>query len=90
MFLREAERQQLQALLHTEVLRLIVSLQRRFRAHLERKQFIRMRDAAVCIQVNVTLFHTVLQWVFIHILVNSGKCKAEIVKHERCTVELSF
>lgn len=50
VFLREAERQQLQALLHTEVLRLIVSLQRRFRAHLERKQFIRMRDAAVCIQ----------------------------------------
>uniref|UniRef100_A0A3Q3MCD1 Myosin IXA n=1 Tax=Mastacembelus armatus TaxID=205130 RepID=A0A3Q3MCD1_9TELE len=51
VFLREAERQKLQALLHREVLRLIVMLQRRFRARLERKQFVRMREAAVCIQV---------------------------------------
>uniref|UniRef100_A0AAX7SUX6 Myosin IXA n=1 Tax=Astatotilapia calliptera TaxID=8154 RepID=A0AAX7SUX6_ASTCA len=50
VFLREAERQQLQAFLHKEVLRLIVMLQRRFRAQLERKQFVRMREAAVCIQ----------------------------------------
>ncbi|XP_041822748.1 unconventional myosin-IXAa isoform X2 [Chelmon rostratus] len=50
VFLREAERQRLQALLHGEVLRRIVTLQRRFRAQLERKQFVRMRDAAVCIQ----------------------------------------
>ncbi|XP_055010992.1 unconventional myosin-IXAa isoform X4 [Boleophthalmus pectinirostris] len=50
VFFREAEKQKLQALLHSEVLRLIVSLQRRFRAHLERKHFCRMREAAVCIQ----------------------------------------
>uniref|UniRef100_A0A3Q1FF97 Myosin IXA n=1 Tax=Acanthochromis polyacanthus TaxID=80966 RepID=A0A3Q1FF97_9TELE len=50
VFLREAERQRLQALLHREVLRLIVTLQRRFRARLERKQFVRMREAATCIQ----------------------------------------
>ncbi|KAM9408473.1 unconventional myosin-IXAa isoform 2-T2 [Pholidichthys leucotaenia] len=50
VFLRDAERQRLQALLHREVLRLIVTLQRRFRAQLERKQFVRMRAAAVCIQ----------------------------------------
>uniref|UniRef100_A0A3B4W9L6 Myosin IXA n=1 Tax=Seriola lalandi dorsalis TaxID=1841481 RepID=A0A3B4W9L6_SERLL len=50
VFLREAERQRLQALLHGEVLRLIVMLQRRFRARLERKQFVRMREAATCIQ----------------------------------------
>lgn len=50
VFLRESERQRLQALLHTEVLRRIVTLQRRFRARLERKQFVRMRDAAICIQ----------------------------------------
>ncbi|XP_040888814.1 unconventional myosin-IXAa isoform X3 [Toxotes jaculatrix] len=50
VFLREAERQRLQALLHREVLRLIVMLQRRFRARLERKQFVRMRGAAICIQ----------------------------------------
>ncbi|KAM3877414.1 unconventional myosin-IXAa [Diretmus argenteus] len=50
VFLREAERQRLQALLHEEVLRLIVTLQRRFRARLERNNFVRMREAAVCIQ----------------------------------------
>uniref|UniRef100_A0A665V5E0 Myosin IXA n=1 Tax=Echeneis naucrates TaxID=173247 RepID=A0A665V5E0_ECHNA len=50
VFLREAERQRLQALLHREVLRLIVMLQRQFRAQLERKQFVRMREAAICIQ----------------------------------------
>ncbi|KAK7890981.1 hypothetical protein WMY93_022944 [Mugilogobius chulae] len=50
VFLREAEKQRLQALLHSEVLRLIVSLQRRFRAHMERRQFCRMREAALCIQ----------------------------------------
>lgn len=51
VFLREAARQRLQALLHREVLRLIVTLQRRFRALLERKNFVRMREAAACIQV---------------------------------------
>ncbi|XP_047435965.1 unconventional myosin-IXAa isoform X3 [Mugil cephalus] len=50
VFLRESERQRLQALLHRQVLRLIVMLQRRYRARLERKQFVRMRGAAVCIQ----------------------------------------
>lgn len=51
MFLREAERQRLQALLHSEVLRCIIMLQRRFRALLERQHFVRMREAAICIQV---------------------------------------
>ncbi|XP_039546730.1 unconventional myosin-IXAa isoform X5 [Pimephales promelas] len=50
VFLREVERQRLQDLLHQEVLRRIVSLQRRFRALLERKHFIRMRQAACQIQ----------------------------------------
>ncbi|KAL7406748.1 hypothetical protein ABVT39_025670 [Epinephelus coioides] len=50
VFLREAGRQRLQAVLHAEVLRRIVMLQRLFRAHLERKQFVRMREAAICIQ----------------------------------------
>uniref|UniRef100_A0A8C6KY96 Myosin IXA n=1 Tax=Nothobranchius furzeri TaxID=105023 RepID=A0A8C6KY96_NOTFU len=50
VFLQEAERQQLQASLHREVLRLIVLLQREFRARLERKQFVRMREAAISIQ----------------------------------------
>uniref|UniRef100_A0A674AV63 Myosin IXAb n=1 Tax=Salmo trutta TaxID=8032 RepID=A0A674AV63_SALTR len=40
----------LQALLHKEVLRCIATLQRRFRARLERKHFIKMRQAADVIQ----------------------------------------
>ncbi|XP_007231906.3 unconventional myosin-IXAa isoform X4 [Astyanax mexicanus] len=50
VFLREVERQLLQDLLHQEVLRRIVGLQRRFRALLERKNFLRMREAACLIQ----------------------------------------
>nr|XP_033490984.1 unconventional myosin-IXAb-like isoform X7 [Epinephelus lanceolatus] len=50
VFLREAERQRLQTLLHQEVLRRIVMLQRRFRAVLERKHFVDMRRAAAVIQ----------------------------------------
>ncbi|KAI3370612.1 hypothetical protein L3Q82_007180 [Scortum barcoo] len=50
VFLREAERQRLQTLLHQEVLRRIVMLQRRFRAILERKHFVSMRRAACVIQ----------------------------------------
>lgn len=51
VFLREAERQRLQALLHQEVLRRIVTLQRRFRAVLERKRFVDVRRATFVIQV---------------------------------------
>ncbi|XP_074534522.1 unconventional myosin-IXAa-like isoform X2 [Halichoeres trimaculatus] len=50
VFLREAERQRLQTSLHQEVLRRIVTLQRRFRAVLERKHFVNMRTAAGVIQ----------------------------------------
>uniref|UniRef100_A0A8C5BZI4 Myosin IXA n=1 Tax=Gadus morhua TaxID=8049 RepID=A0A8C5BZI4_GADMO len=50
VFLREAERQHLQSLLHQEVLRRIAALQRRFRAVLERKHFVRMRQASSMIQ----------------------------------------
>ncbi|XP_068458393.1 unconventional myosin-IXAa-like isoform X2 [Clinocottus analis] len=50
VFLREAERQRLQTLLHQEVLRRIVTLQRRFRAVLERKRFVDMRRAAAVVQ----------------------------------------
>ncbi|CAL8352353.1 unnamed protein product [Merluccius merluccius] len=50
VFLREAERRSLQVALHGQVLRLMVALQRRFRARLERSSFLRMREASVCIQ----------------------------------------
>uniref|UniRef100_A0A8C1PE70 Myosin IXAa n=1 Tax=Cyprinus carpio TaxID=7962 RepID=A0A8C1PE70_CYPCA len=56
VFLREAERLRLQDLLHQEVLRRIINLQRRFRALLERRNFLRMRQAAVVIQRNWRLY----------------------------------
>uniref|UniRef100_A0AAR2K707 Myosin IXA n=1 Tax=Pygocentrus nattereri TaxID=42514 RepID=A0AAR2K707_PYGNA len=50
VFLREVDRQQLQDLLHQEVLRRIVNLQCRFRALQERTSFLMMRQAACIIQ----------------------------------------
>ncbi|XP_052044100.1 unconventional myosin-IXa isoform X2 [Apodemus sylvaticus] len=50
VFLKEHERQHLQDLLHQEVLRRIVLLQRWFRALLSRQQFLHLRQASVIIQ----------------------------------------
>eukprot|EP00076_Gallus_gallus_P015511 XP_015134559.1 unconventional myosin-IXa isoform X6 [Gallus gallus] len=50
VFVKERERQLLQDLLHQEVLRRIVLLQRWFRSMLCRRQFLNMRQAAVIIQ----------------------------------------
>ncbi|XP_053368697.1 unconventional myosin-IXAa isoform X3 [Clarias gariepinus] len=50
VFMREVARQRLQDLLHQEVLRRIVNLQRRFRAVRERKIFLRMKHATHLIQ----------------------------------------
>ncbi|KAG7456757.1 hypothetical protein MATL_G00239240 [Megalops atlanticus] len=50
VFLKEPQRQQLQEKLHQDVMRRIVFLQRWFRACLERRHFLRMREAAVIIQ----------------------------------------
>uniref|UniRef100_A0AAY4E4Z7 Unconventional myosin-IXa-like n=1 Tax=Denticeps clupeoides TaxID=299321 RepID=A0AAY4E4Z7_9TELE len=50
VFLREVSRQRLQALLHEEVLRRIVALQRRFRALVERRHYCSLRLAACIIQ----------------------------------------
>lgn len=50
VFLKEHERQHLQDLLHQEVLRRIVLLQRWFRALLSRQQFLHLRQASIIIQ----------------------------------------
>ncbi|XP_063102766.1 unconventional myosin-IXa isoform X7 [Cavia porcellus] len=50
IFLKEQERQHLQDLLHREVLRRIVLLQRWFRVLLCRQHFLRLRQAAIVIQ----------------------------------------
>uniref|UniRef100_A0A4W3HZ31 Myosin IXAa n=1 Tax=Callorhinchus milii TaxID=7868 RepID=A0A4W3HZ31_CALMI len=59
-----SERQRLQSMLHTEVVRRIVLLQSWFRAVLERKLFLQMKRAAVVIQVRMQNLnetnHTVL------------------------------
>uniref|UniRef100_A0A4W3I242 Myosin IXAa n=1 Tax=Callorhinchus milii TaxID=7868 RepID=A0A4W3I242_CALMI len=51
IFTKESERQRLQSMLHTEVVRRIVLLQSWFRAVLERKLFLQMKRAAVVIQI---------------------------------------
>ncbi|XP_069006624.1 unconventional myosin-IXb isoform X3 [Embiotoca jacksoni] len=50
VFLKELERQQLQDMLHKDVMRKIIFLQRWFRARLQRKEFLDMRQAAILIQ----------------------------------------
>ncbi|XP_067453032.1 si:zfos-588f8.1 isoform X2 [Thunnus thynnus] len=50
VFLKELERQQLQDSLHKDVMRKIIFLQRWFRARLQRKEFLDMRQAATLIQ----------------------------------------
>ncbi|RXM96956.1 Unconventional myosin-IXb [Acipenser ruthenus] len=50
VFMKEAERQRLQDTLHKEVIRKIIFLQRWFRAQLERRHYLRMRQAATTIQ----------------------------------------
>uniref|UniRef100_A0A8C4NQT8 Myosin IXB n=1 Tax=Dicentrarchus labrax TaxID=13489 RepID=A0A8C4NQT8_DICLA len=52
VFLKELERQQLQDTLHKDVMRKIIFLQHWFRARLQRKEFLDMRQAAILIQVN--------------------------------------
>ncbi|XP_043985328.1 unconventional myosin-IXb isoform X5 [Gambusia affinis] len=52
VFLKELERQQLQDMRHREVMRKIIFLQRWFRAHLQRNEFVDMRRAAILIQAS--------------------------------------
>lgn len=51
VYLKELERQKLQDILHKDVMHKIIFLQRWFRAKIERMDFIRMREAAIVIQV---------------------------------------
>uniref|UniRef100_A0A667YIW7 Myosin IXB n=1 Tax=Myripristis murdjan TaxID=586833 RepID=A0A667YIW7_9TELE len=50
VYLKEPERQQLQDTLHKDVMRKIIFLQRWFKARLQRKEFLDMRQAAILIQ----------------------------------------
>uniref|UniRef100_A0A671SIE9 Unconventional myosin-IXb-like n=1 Tax=Sinocyclocheilus anshuiensis TaxID=1608454 RepID=A0A671SIE9_9TELE len=51
VYLKELERQKLQDILHKDVMRKIIFLQHWFRAKIERMEFVRMREAAILIQV---------------------------------------
>lgn len=53
VFMKEAERQILQDTLHKEVIRKIILLQSWLRMVLERRRFLRMRQAAVVLQVSL-------------------------------------
>uniref|UniRef100_A0A8C7C799 Myosin IXB n=1 Tax=Oncorhynchus kisutch TaxID=8019 RepID=A0A8C7C799_ONCKI len=55
VYLKELERQQLQDTLHKDVMRKIIFLQYWFRARLERRYFLEMRQAAILIQVSCVI-----------------------------------
>ncbi|KAK3911746.1 Unconventional myosin-IXa [Frankliniella fusca] len=50
MFLRECEKQKLDIKLHRQIIAAIISIQRWFRGILERRKFLRVREAALTIQ----------------------------------------
>ncbi|XP_026278963.1 unconventional myosin-IXb isoform X5 [Frankliniella occidentalis] len=50
MFLRECEKQKLDFKLHRQIIAAIISIQRWFRGILERRKFLRIREAAITIQ----------------------------------------
>ncbi|XP_037554014.1 unconventional myosin-IXb [Nematolebias whitei] len=52
VFLKELERQKLQDMLHKDVMRKIIFLQRWLRARLQRQEFLDMRRAAILIQLS--------------------------------------
>uniref|UniRef100_A0A8C8HH50 Myosin IXB n=1 Tax=Oncorhynchus tshawytscha TaxID=74940 RepID=A0A8C8HH50_ONCTS len=58
VYLKELERQQLQDTLHKDVMRKIIFLQLWFRARLERRYFLEMRQAAILIQAQVVAERT--------------------------------
>lgn len=62
VFMKEAERQMLQDTLHKEVIKKIVLLQSWLRMVLERRHFLRMRQAAITLQVCFTWFSCELQF----------------------------
>uniref|UniRef100_A0A8C9VL26 Unconventional myosin-IXb-like n=1 Tax=Scleropages formosus TaxID=113540 RepID=A0A8C9VL26_SCLFO len=62
VFLKEPERQRLQDMRHKRVMDKILYLQRWFRAHLDRKQFLLMRSAAIVIQVRALTSVKVTRW----------------------------
>uniref|UniRef100_H3DDJ4 Myosin IXB n=1 Tax=Tetraodon nigroviridis TaxID=99883 RepID=H3DDJ4_TETNG len=57
VFLKELGRQKLQDTLHKDVMRKIIFLQRWFRARLQRKEFLDMRQAAILIQCSWRRYH---------------------------------
>lgn len=55
VFMKEAERQILQDTLHKEVIRKIILLQSWLRMVLERRRFLRTRQAAIVLQVSLRI-----------------------------------
>lgn len=60
IFLREIEKIKLDYFLHQQIMASIVRIQRWYRAVLERRQFLRMHDAVIKLQVNKSLILFIL------------------------------
>lgn len=74
VFLKELERQKLQESLHKDVMHKIIFLQRWFRARLQRKEFLDMRQAAILLQV--TTEAEIIYFNFLHFI--TVKCQEQI------------
>ena len=80
--MKELERQKLQDTLHKDVMRKIIFLQRWFRARLQRKEFLDMRQAAVLIQVNTdsaVIFGAVVSVYYLCVLCSHFNIQVRII-----------
>ena len=60
MFLRESEKLLLDEALHTAIMRRVIFIQRWVKARLERRCFLRLREATIVLQVKMTVKHNAL------------------------------
>lgn len=73
VFLKESEKVKLDYRLHQQIMAAIVAIQRWFRACLERKKFLRWREAVISIQVSFVIVYcmalfSLLKLSFIHLI----------------------
>lgn len=90
IFMRECEKLALDNLLHREILQRIITLQRWVRTWITRRRFLRIRDAAICIQSHVRRFFAQQQLASLRELVRCERAAVTIQKTWKAFRERTF
>lgn len=80
IFMRESEKLALDNLLHREILQRIITLQRWVRTWITRRRFLRLREAAICIQSHARRFFAQQKLASLRDLVTCEKAAVTIQK----------